>query len=55
MSNLLWMTSLSNNPIGVLNLTLQEEPNSVSSDPLQVCMCVDGITNCSTQEFTGQV
>ena len=41
--------------IDVLNMELQQEPNSISSDPLQVCMCEDGIINCSTLEFIGQV
>ena len=41
--------------IDVLNMELQQEPNSISSDPLQVCMCEDGIANCSTLEFIGQV
>ena len=29
-------------------LNLDLEPNSISSDPFQVCMCEDGIPNCST-------
>ena len=41
--------------IHVLNMELQQEPNSISSDPLQVCMCEDGIPNCSIQLFNGQV
>ena len=31
----------------VLNMEMQQEPNSISSDPFQVCMCEDGIANCS--------
>jgi len=35
-------------PIGV-------EPNSVSSDPFQVCPCKDGVLNCSTSESDRQM
>jgi len=42
-------------PIDVLNMEIQQEPNSISSNPLQVCMCEDGIPNCSTREFNRQV
>jgi len=41
--------------IDVLNMEMQQEPNSISSYPLQVCMCEDGIANCSTREITRQV
>ena len=37
----------------VLNLDL--EPNTVSSDPFQVCMCEYGIPNCNTSEVVRQV
>ena len=47
--------SLFDPSIDVLNMELQQEPNSISSDPLQVCMCEDGIVNCSTLEFIRQV
>jgi len=41
--------------IDLLNMEMQQELNSISSDPLQVCMCEDGIPNCSTLEITRQV
>ena len=31
------------------------EPNSVSSDPFQVCPCKDGVLNCSTSESDRQM
>ena len=39
----------------VLNMGMQQEPNSISSDPLQVCPCEDGITDCSIVELIVQV
>ena len=41
--------------IDVLNMKMQQEPNSISSYPLQVCICEDGIANYSTREITRQV
>ena len=38
----------------ILNMELQKEPNSISSDPLQVCMCEYGIADCSITEHIGQ-
>ena len=35
----------------VLNMEIQQEPNSISSDPFQVCMCEDGIADCSVIEL----
>ena len=35
----------------VLNMEIQQELNSISSDPFQVCMCEDGITDCSVIEL----
>ena len=34
---------------------LELEPNSISSDPFQVCLCKDGILNCSTSESDRQM
>ena len=39
----------------VLNMEMQQEQNSISSAPLQVCMCEDGIANCSIIELIVQV
>ena len=41
--------------IDVLNMELQQELNSISSDPLQVCRCKDGIANCCSLEITNEV
>ena len=41
--------------IDVLNMEIQQELNSISSDPLQVCMCEDGIANCNIIEFIVEV
>ena len=41
--------------IDVLNMAIQQELNSISSDPLQVCMCEDGIANCSSLKFIRRV
>ena len=37
----------------VLNIDMQQDSNSISSAPLQVCMCKDGIANCSVIELIG--
>ena len=34
---------------------LELEPNSVSSDPFQVCLCKNGVLNCSTSESDRQM
>ena len=34
---------------------LELEPNSVSSDPFQVCLCKDGVPNCSISESDKQM
>ena len=39
----------------VLNMEMQQEQNSISSAPLQVCMCEDGIANCCDIELIVQV
>ena len=41
--------------IDVLSMDMQQEPNSISSDPLQVCMCEDGIADCSILEIIAQL
>ena len=46
---------LSEQFIDVLNMEMQQEPNSISADPLQVCMCKDGIADCSIIELIVQV
>ena len=34
---------------------LELEPNSISSDPFQVCLCKDGVLNCNTPELDRQM
>ena len=34
---------------------LELEPNSISSDPFQVCLCRNGVLNCSTSESDRQM
>ena len=48
-------TLLLNPSLDVLNMEMQQEQNSISSAPLQVCMCEDGIANCSIIELIVQV
>ena len=41
--------------VDLFALNLDLEPNTVSSDPFQVCMCEYGIPNCNTSEVVRQV
>jgi len=34
---------------------MELEPNSVSSDPFQVCLCIDGTPCCNTSEESRKV
>ena len=40
--------------LDVQNMEMQQEQNSISSDPFQVCMCEYGIANCSIIELCRQ-
>jgi len=58
--NVEYTTSTVQQSLSILSLNWNElnldlEPNSISSDPFQVCMCEDEIPNCNTSELVRQV